>query len=127
MRVALIVLTMCLVACSPSADPKPSLQIPMPNDIKVPNISGQIQPYPEAYATWVAVGSISRGETAEVSSPVRYEPWSIRDPVGWYVCLRRANGSISAVLLDGNGVAGTISPAPAGYCDANLEYAVVTR
>ena len=91
--------------------------IPLPDLPRVPNISKAEQPYPSDYAQIITRRLLSRGETAEISVPVRYEPWSITEAVGWSVCLKRADASVTLVILTAGKVTGTAAPAPTGYCE----------
>ena len=115
-RILGVMSLLCLAACSTGIAPMSSL--PVPNSPRVPNMSKAELPYPADYAQSVARRLLSRGEVAEVSAPVRYEPWSITDAVAWSSCLRRADGSLTLVVLEAGKVLGTVAPAPAGACEA---------
>jgi hypothetical protein len=107
---------LCLAACSTGAPPLSSL--PLPEIPRVPNISKAEQPFPDDYAQLITRRLLARGEIAELSKPARYEPWSINDAVGWSVCLKRADASVTLVILATGKVVGTAAPAPAGYCES---------
>ena len=92
--------------------------LPGPDLPRAPNISKAAAPFPDDYAQVVTRRLLSRGEAAELSAPVRYEPWSINEAVGWSSCLRRADGKTTLVVLAPGRVTGTIAPAPEGYCEA---------
>ena len=100
--------------------------LPLPDMPKVPNISKAEQPYPADYAQIVTRRLLSRGEVAEISTPTRYEPWSINEAIGWAVCLKRADTSVTLVVVAAGKVTGSIAPAPAGYCEA-ATYAPIER
>jgi hypothetical protein len=117
-----LISVLCLAACSAT----PMSSIPLPEMPRIPNISKAEQPYPADYAEIITRRLLSRGETAEVSTPVRYEPWSINDAVGWSVCLRRADTSVTLVVVAAGKVVGTAVPAPAGYCET-ATYAPIER
>ena len=92
--------------------------LPLPDWTHLPpNISKVQQPFPGDYAQLVTRRLLARGESAEISTPVSYEPWSINDPATWALCLRRADTSVTAVILAAGKISGTLSPAPAGYCE----------
>lgn len=116
MRFIAVISIVCLAACSTGTTPMSSL--PLPDIPRVPNISKAQQPYPDDYRALITRRLMSRGETAEVSEPQPYEPWSINDAVGWSVCLKRADGNVTLVILTTSKVTGTLAPAPAGYCEA---------
>lgn len=92
--------------------------LPLPTLPRVPNISKAEQPYPADYAQVITRRLLSRGELAEISVPVHYEPWSITEALNWSVCLKRADASVTLVILTAGKVTGTAAPAPAGYCEA---------
>lgn len=100
--------------------------IPLPDLPRVPNLSKAEQPYPGDYAQLVERRLLSRGEKAEISTPARYEPWSVNEAVGWSLCLKRADASVTLVILSTEKVTGTVVPAPAGYCET-ATYAPVER
>jgi hypothetical protein len=100
--------------------------IPLPNPPRVPNISQAEQPYPGDYAEVVTRRLLTRGEMAEISTPQRYEPWSITEAVSWSLCLKRADTSVTLVILTAGKVTGTAAPAPAGYCES-ATYAPIGR
>ncbi|MEO7223259.1 MAG: hypothetical protein ABIY37_12365 [Devosia sp.] len=100
--------------------------IPLPYIPTVPNISKVEQPYPGDYVPLITRRLLTRGEMAEISAPVRYEPWSITDAVSWSVCLKRADTSVTLVILTAGKVTGTAVPAPTGYCEA-AAYAPIAR
>lgn len=115
MRVLGLISVLCLAACSTGITPMSSL--PLPNPPRVPNVSKAAGPFPDDYAQVMTRRLLSRGETAEISEPVRYEPWSINEAVGWSSCLRRADGSLTLAVLAPGRVTGTIDPAPQGSCE----------
>ena len=115
MRFVGVISVVCLAACSTAA---PMSSIPLPQLVHVPNISKAEQPYPADYTQIVTARLLARGESADISTPVRYEPWSINDSVGWSACLRRADASVTLVILAAGKVTGTLAPAPAGYCES---------
>lgn len=100
--------------------------LPLPDMPRVPNVSKVEQPYPADYAQIVTRRLLARGESAGISTPVRYEPWSINDAVGWSLCLRRADASVTLVVVAAGKVTGTIAPAPAGYCET-ASYSPIER
>lgn len=125
MRFLGLILLACLAACSTATAPMSSL--PFPDLPRVPNISKAEQPYPSDYAAVVSRRLLARGESAEISAPARFEPWSINEPVGWSVCLRRAGDRVTLVVLGAEGkIAGGITPPPAGSCDT-AAYAPIAR
>lgn len=116
MRLLGLVSILCLGACSTAT---PMTSIPLPDWTRLPpNISKAQQPYPGDYAQLVTRRLLVRGETAEISAPVPYKPWSINDPLSWSLCLRRADTSVTVVILAAGKVSGTIVPAPTGFCEA---------
>ena len=123
MRLVGLISVPCLAACSAVT---PMSSIPLPDMPRVPNISKAEQPYPADYAQIVTRRLLSRGEKAEISTPVRYEPWSINEAVGWSLCLRRADASVTLVVVAAGKVVGTLAPAPAGYCET-ATYAAIER
>jgi hypothetical protein len=119
-----------LSACSSTTAPMRSLPlpIPMPNEIKIPNVSGESVPYPSDYERRVAEQLLAQGESAEVSPPQAHEPWSITDPIGWYVCVKQAHrASPSVIILDSDRITGYLAIAPASYCGPDTQYFVIER
>ena len=124
MRLFGLIAVLCLAACSTGTAPMSSL--PLPDPPRIPNMSKAELPYPQDFAQSVSRRLLVRGEAAELSAPVRYQPYSITDPVAWSSCLRRADASVTLVVLAPGKVLGTMAPAPAGSCEA-AQYSPIER
>jgi 3-dehydroquinate synthetase len=83
----------------------------------VPNISGKTDPFPTDYMSIASRELLTQGEAgASISTPRVTEPWSITEPMVWYVCVKHANREETVALLRGGRVIGTITGAAATYC-----------
>ena len=91
------------------------------------NISGQTVPYPTNYREIVASRTLAVNETAGLAAPVPGSPYSAREPVGWYVCMRRSNGAIEVAYIgERSRVEGVISQ-PKHVCGNDTVYEAYTR
>ena len=89
-------------------------------------MSGKSDPFPADYATIVTQRQLLPNEMALVSTPRQTKPWGAFDPIAWYVCIKRADGSESVAFIKAGRVSGTIVPAPVEFCAA-AEYQAVGR
>ncbi len=91
------------------------------------NVSGTTLPYPADYRETIAARFLAPNESAMISEPVEGTPWSMTEARGWYVCLLRSGGAVTAVYLGVDGKIGGAVEAPEYVCGPGTVYQTFAR